>query len=213
MTKKVETLSYISKLSREAVMDEIAKHNTKLDQIRKCLAERGETLTDAQGYQTKGVAWKRKQVLAECEAWMNSTNCPDYLREDYRQKAYASCDNDYIAKVHSAFFGLKLNLTNDVEVAANGEWRVKQSVVDAKLEACRYTLTPEEVEAYHIYEQIIDLAEELHKRRYYISETFGSTNDNLERIEDEEARLEYFTMLYVMTPEEVAERKRQLGFD
>ena len=31
--------------------------------------------------------------------------------------------------------------------------------------------------------------------------------------EDEEARLEYFTMLYVMTPEEVAERKRQLGFD
>lgn len=213
MTKKVETLSYISKLSREAVMDEIAKHNTKLDQIRHCLAERGETLADAQAYQIKGVAWKRKQVIAECEAWMNSTNCPDYLREDYRQKAYASCDNDYIAKVHSAMFGLKLNLTNDVEVADNGEWRVKQSVIDAKLEACRYTLTPEEVEAYHIYEQIIDLAEQLHKRRYYISETYGSTNDNLERIEDEEARLEYFTMLYVMTPEEVAERKRQLGFD
>ena len=109
-------------------------------------------------------------------------------------------------------FGLKLNLTNDVEVADNGEWVVKQSVVDSKLEACRYTLTPEEVEAYRIYEQIVDLAEELHKRRFYISDTFGSTNDNLERIEDEEARLEYFTMLYVMTPEEAAERKRQLGF-
>ena len=213
MTKKVETLSYISKLSREAVMEEIAKHNDKLDQIRKCLAERGETLTDAQGYQTKGVAWKRKQVLAECEEWMNSTNTPHYLRSDYLARAKESCDNDYIAKVHSAMFGLKLNLTNDVEVADNGEWVVKQSVVDAKLEACRYTLTPEEVEAYHIYEQIIDLAEQLHKRRYFISETFGSTNDNLERIEDEEARLEYFTMLYVMTPEEVAERKRQLGFD
>lgn len=213
MTKKVETLSYISKLSREAVMDEIAKHNTKLDQIRQCLAERGEGYEEAKVYQQKGASWRRKEVLAECEAWMNSTNCPDYLREDYRQKAYASCDNDYIAKINSAMFGLKLNLTNDVEVADNGEWRVKQSVVDAKLEACRYTLTPEEVEAYRIYEQIIDLAEELHKRRYYISDTFGSTNDNLERIEDEEARLEYFTMLYVMTPEEVAERKRQLGFD
>lgn len=213
MTQKIETLSYISKLSREAIQDEIQRHNEKLDKIRLTLAERGETLADAQAYQTKGVAWKRKQVIAECEAWMNSTNCPDYLREDYRQKAYASCDNDYIAKVHSAMFGLKLNLTNDVEVADNGEWRVKQSVIDAKLEACRYTLTPEEVEAYRIYEQIIDLAEELHKRRYFISETFGSTNDNLERIEDEEARLEYFTMLYVMSPEEVAERKRQLGFD
>ena len=199
MTKKAETLSYISKLSREAVMDEIAKHNTKLDQIRQCLAERGEDIDDARTYQIKGVAWKRKQVIAECEAWMNSTNCPDYLREDYRQKAYDSCDNDYIAKVHSAMFGLKLNLTNDVDVTPEGKWVVKQSVIDAKLEELRYTLTPEEVEAYHIYEQIIDLAEELHKRRYFISETFGSTNDNLERIEDEEARLEYFTMLYPPT--------------
>lgn len=213
MTKKVETLSYISKLSREAVMDEIAKHNAKLDQIRLTLAEYNEDIDDARTYQVKGVAWKRKEVMAQCEAWMDATNCPDYLREDNRKKAYDSFDNDYIAKVHSAMFGLKLNLTNDVEVAPDGEWRVKQSVVDAKLEEHRYTLTAEEVEAYRIYEQIIDLAEELHKRRYYISDTFGSTNDNLERIEDEEARLEYFTMLYVMTPEEVAERKRQLGID
>ena len=213
MTKKVETLSYISKLSREAIQDEIQRHNEKLDKIRLTLAERGETLADAQAYQTKGVAWKRKQVLAECEAWMNSTNTPHYLRSDYLARAKESCDNDYIAKVHSAMFGLKLNLTNDVEVTPEGKWVVKQSVVNAKLEELRYTLTPDEVEAYHIYEQIIDLAEELHKRRYYISDTFGSTNDNLERIEDEEARLEYFTMLYVMTPEEVAERKRQLGFD
>lgn len=213
MTKKQDTLSYISKLSREAVKDEIARHNLKLDQIRKCLAERGEDIDDARTYQTRGAAWKRKEVMAQCEEWMNSTNCPDYLREDNRKKAYESCDNEYIQKVHSAMFGLKLDLTTDVEVADNGDWVVKQSVVDARLEACRYTLTPEEVEAYRIYEQIIDLAEELHKRRYFISDTFGSTNDNLERIEDEEARLEYFTMLYVMTPEEIAERKRVLGID
>lgn len=213
MTKKVETLSYISKLSREAIQDEIQRHNEKLDKIRLTLAERGETLADAQAYQTKGVAWKRKQVIAECEAWMDATNCPNYLREDNRKKAYNSCDNEYIKSVGSAFFGLKLDLTNDVDVTPEGKWVVKQSVVNAKLEELRYTLTPEEVEAYRIYEQIIDLAEELHKRRYYISDTFGSTNDNLERIKDEEARLEYFTMLYVMTPEEVAERKRQLGFD
>ena len=187
MTQKIETLSYISKLSREAIQDEIQRHNEKLDKIRLTLAERGETLADAQAYQTKGVAWKRKQVIAECEAWMNATNCPDYLREDNRKKAYESCDNEYIKSVGSAFFGLKLDLTNDVEVTPEGKWVVKQSVVDAKLEELRYTLTPEEVEAYHIYEQIIDLAEELHKRRYFISETFGSTHDNLERIKVEEA--------------------------
>ena len=67
MTKKAETLSYISKLSREAVMDEIAKHNTKLDQIRKCLAERAEGYEEAKVYQQKGASWRRKEVLAECE--------------------------------------------------------------------------------------------------------------------------------------------------
>ena len=83
MTKKVETLSYISKLSREAVSDEIAKHNAKLDQIRKCLAERGEDIDDARTYQVKGVAWRRKEVMAQCEEWMNTTCTPNYLREDY----------------------------------------------------------------------------------------------------------------------------------
>ena len=212
MTKKVETLSYISKLSREAVMDEIAKHNDKLAQIRKCLAERGEDIDDARTYQIKGVAWRRKEVMAQCEAWMNSTNCPDYLREDYRQKAYASCDNDYIAKINSAMFGLKLNLTNDVEVAENGEWRVKQSVIDAKLEACRYTLTPEEVEAYHLYLKLLDVAEELHKRRYFICDSMGSENDNLYRIEDEETQLQVFLSYYVMTPEERKQRLKELGY-
>ena len=212
MTKKVETLSYISKLSREAVMDEIAKHNTKLDQIRKCLAERGEDIDNARTYQIKGVAWKRKQVIAECEAWMNSTNCPDYLREDYRQKAYDSCDNDYIAKVHSAMFGLKLNLTNDVDVTPEGKWVVKQSVIDAKLEELRYTLTPEEVEAYHLYLKLLDVAEELHKRRYFICDSMGSENDNLYRIEDEETQLQVFLSYYVMTPEERKQRLKELGY-
>lgn len=212
MTKKVETLSYISKLSREAVMDEIAKHNTKLDQIRKCLAERGEDIDDARTYQIKGVAWRRKEVMAQCEEWMNSTNCPDYLRDDNRKKAYDSCDNEYIKSVGSAFFGLKLDLTNDVDVTPEGKWVVKQSVVNAKLEELRYTLTPEEVEAYHLYLKLLDVAEELHKRRYFICDSMGSENDNLYRIDDEETQLQVFLSYYVMTPEERKQRLKELGY-
>lgn len=213
MTNKVETLSYISHLSREAVKDEIAKHNLKLDQIRKCLAKRNENIEEAREYQNKGADWRRKQVLAECEAWMDATNCPAYLRADNKQKAYDSCDNDYIRAVASAMYGLKLDLTKDVEVAENGEWVVKQSVAEAMLEERRYTLTPEEVEAYHLYLRLLDTAEELHKRRYFMSGSYGSEADNLYRIDNEEAQLEHFLMLYVLTPEEIAERKRKLGFD
>lgn len=212
MTKKLETLSYISKLSREAIQDDIQRHNEKLDKIRLTLAERGETLADAQAYQTKGVAWKRKQVIAECEAWMDATNCPDYLREDNRKKAYNSCDNEYIKSVGSAFFGLKLDLTNDVDVTPEGKWVVKQSVVNAKLEELRYTLTPEEVEAYHLYLKLLDVAEELHKRRYFICDSMGSENDNLYRIEDEETQLQVFLSYYVMTPEERKQRLKELGY-
>ena len=212
MTQKIETLSYISKLSREAIQDEIQRHNEKLDKIRLTLAERGETLADAQAYQTKGVAWKRKQVIAECEAWMDATNCPDYLREDNRKKAYDSCDNEYIKSVSSAFFGLKLDLTNDVDVTPEGKWVVKQSVVDAKLEELRYTLTPEEVEAYHLYLKLLDVAEELHKRRYFICDSMGAENDNLYRIDDEETQLQVFLSYYVMTPEERKQRLKELGY-
>ena len=56
-------------------------------------------------------------------------------------------------------FGLKLDLATEVGVTPNGEWRVAQSVVDTMLERRRYTLTPNEVEAYRLYELLLSVAE------------------------------------------------------
>ena len=144
----MKNLSYISKFSYEVVRQQVGEHNAKLEKIRSVLAEKGEGMPEAIEYQKKGAAWKRKQVLAECEEWMNASNCPSYLREENRKKAYESCDNDYIAKVATAFSGLKLNLETEVEVNSEGEWQVAEKLADEMLESRRYTLTPEEVEAY-----------------------------------------------------------------
>lgn len=210
MTKKNDTLSYISDISREIVRDEIAKHCAKLEQIRKTLYEHQENIEDAITYQQRGADWKRKEVMAECEKWMDATNCPLYLRADNLAKARESCDNTYISKVASAMFGLKLNLATEVEVTPNGEWRVAQSVADAMLERRRYTLTPNEVEAYRLYEQLLSVAEQLHQRNYFMTTNFAG-EDCLYRIEDEVKQIDHFLSLYVMTDEERKERIEKIG--
>ena len=148
--------------------------------------------------------------MAECEKWMDATNCPQYLRADNLAKARESCDNAYIAKVTSAMFGLKLDLATEVEVTPNGEWRVAQSVADAMLERRRYTLTPNEVEAYRLYEQLLSVAEQLHQRNYFMTTNFAG-EDCLYRIEDEAKQIDHFLSLYVMTDAERKERIEKIG--
>ena len=188
-------LSYIPHISYGVVKDIVSEHNSKLDRVRKVLAEKGEGLTEAIEYQKKGAAWKRKQVLAECEEWMNATNCPSYLREENRKKAYDSCDNEYISKVATAFSGLKLNLETEVEVNSEGEWRVVQAIPDNLLEARRYTLTEEEAEAFRLYQELLSIAEKLRERNYFITSSFAG-EDCLYHQDSEEEDMEYFLNCY-----------------
>lgn len=191
----MKKLSYISKFSYEVVRQQIGEHNGKLEKIRSVLAEKGEGMTEAIEYQKKGAAWKRKQVLTECEEWMNATNCPSYLREENRKKAYESCDNEYIAKVATAFSGLKLNLETEVEVNSEGEWLVAEKLANEMLESHRYTLTPEEVEAYGLYQELLSIAKKLHERNYFITASFVG-EDCLYPCDTEEEDMQQFLLYY-----------------
>lgn len=191
----MKKLSYISKFSYEVVRNQIGVHNAKLEKIRSVLAEKGEGMTEAIEYQKKGAAWKRKQVLAECEEWMNATNCPSYLREENRKKAYESCDNEYIAKVVTAFSGLKLNLETEVEINSEGEWQVAEKLANEMLESHRYTLTPEEVEAYELYQELLTIAKKLHERNYFITASYIG-EDCLYPCDTEEEDMQQFLLYY-----------------
>lgn len=191
----MKKLSYISKFSYEVVRNQIGVHNAKLEKIRSVLAEKGEGVTEAIEYQKKGAGWKRKQVLAECEDWMNATNCPSYLREENRKKAYESCDNEYISKVASAMYGLKLNLETEVEINSEGEWQVAERVANEMLESHRYTLTPEEVEAFRLYQELLSIAKKLHDRNYFITASFVG-EDCLYPLDNEEEDMQQFLLYY-----------------
>ena len=179
----MKKLSYISKFSYEVVRDQIGVHNAKLEKIRSVLAEKGEGMTEAIEYQKKGAAWKRKQVLAECEEWMNATNCPSYLREENRKKAYESCDNEYIAKVATAFSGLKLNLETEVEINSEGEWLVAEKLADEMLEA------------YGLYQELLAIAKKLHERNYFITASYIG-EDCLYPCDTEEEDMQQFLLYY-----------------
>lgn len=202
MTKKQDTLSYISRISRDFVKRAIENHNTKLEYIRKTLAEGGEGFNKAVEYQKRGADWKRKEVIQGCRDYIERTKMPEYLQAQALQAAHDSCNNAYIQKVHSAMFGLKLNLATEVEVTDSGEWVVAKNVADAMLEKERRVLDDDEVEAYHLYQDLIRIADQLHKRHYYISDTYGSETDNLYHLDTLEADLEHFLMLRCLTPEE-----------
>lgn len=211
MTKKIETLSYISKISQDFVKRAIESHNTKLESIRKTLAEGGEGFNEAVEYQKRGADWKRKEVVQGCRDYIERTQMPEYLQAQALQAAHDSCDNDYIRKVASAMFGLKLDLATEVEVAEDGKWVVAKSVADAMLEKERRVLDDDEVEAYHLYQDLIRIADQLHERYYYISDNYGSESDNLYHLDTLEADLEHFLMLRCLTPEEKKERLAKLG--
>lgn len=211
MTKKVDTLSFISKISRDFVKREIENHNAKLEHIRRTLAERAEGIADAIKYQKEGADWRRKQTIKDCEDWMNSTNTPHYLRSDYLARAKESCDNAYISKVASALFGLKLDLATEVVVTPSGAWEVSPAVTNAMLEKERRVLDDDEVEAYNLYKQLIAIADQLHKRYYFISDTYGSEEDNLYHLDTLEADLEHFLMLRCLSPEEKRDRMEKFG--
>ena len=195
MRKTSENLSFISANSYDFVRNQIGQHNEKLEKIRSVLAEKGEGLEDAIEYQKKGTSWKRKQVLAECESWMNATNCPEYLREDYRQKAYSSCDNDFISKVSTAMYGLKLNLETEVEINSEGEWQVAEKIADEILESHRYTLSLEEAEAYGLYQELLAIAKKLHERNYFITASYIG-EDCLYPCDTEEEDMQQFLLYY-----------------
>ena len=98
---KKQNITYVSYASKMLAEAEIRDFNYRLNSIKKALATKGEdTIEEFMAYQADPTH-KRSKVLSECEAWMDASHCPDFLREENRQRAWHSLDNDFIAKMHA----------------------------------------------------------------------------------------------------------------
>lgn len=146
--------SYIHTYKAEQIRQNEQKANEGLTKLQKLIECRGESLQDCKEYAEKGAFWKVEKVMAECEDWLNKTQCPQYLRADAMQRAKESIpqeDRDYyqnLAHHLTIRFGIMssdpvISLLTDVE-EIEGKWRVSKAFVEAQMEAARYYLSDRE---------------------------------------------------------------------
>ena len=209
--KKQNNISFVPSYSEQFIKDAVVKHNLKLSAIKKILAEKGEdTLEKAIEYQSKGADFERKAVLAECAEYIKNTGMPVYLQEDAKQRAYNSCDNDFIGRLSVALRGCSLNFEKDV-IEVGGEWVIADHIREEIVAQHTYTFTDEEQKAYGIYRELCEKAKELHTMHYFLNDT-GGAEDFLCPQADITADYEQFLSYRIMTPEDRQERLRKMGY-
>ena len=179
---KKQNITFVSYASKMLADAEIRDLNYRLNSIKKALATKGEdTIEEFMAYQADP-AHKRCKVLAECEAWMDASHCPDYLREENRQRAWHSLDNDFIAKMQSLINSLPFTLNYGDIIEIDGEWNVSQSLADTMTNKYSYTLTDEEMADFELYTQLVALATRMRAKNYHFdskSLTPCDTNEQL----------------------------------
>ncbi|MBR2931121.1 MAG: hypothetical protein IKC30_00045 [Rikenellaceae bacterium] len=202
---KKENITFVSYASKMLADAEIRDLNYRLNSIRKALATKGEdTIGEFMAYQANP-SHKRDKVLADCEAWMDASHCPGYLREENRQRAWHSCDNDFIAKIQSLINSLPFTLDDGDIIEIYGEWNVSQSLADTMTNKYSYTLTDEEMADFELYTQLVALATRLRAKNYYFDSRSLTPCDTNEQLAERMIAGKRATI------EEITERSRSLN--
>lgn len=202
---KKQNITYVSYASKMLAEAEIRDFNYRLNSIKKALATKGEdTIEEFMAYQADPTH-KRSKVLSECEAWMDASHCPDYLREENRQRAWHSCDNDFIAKMQSLINSLPFTLDDGDIIEIDGEWLLSEKVANAMFDKYAYTLTDEEMADFELYTQLVALATRLRAKNYYFDSKSLVPCDTTEQLAERMMAGKRATI------EEMTERSRSLN--
>ena len=202
---KKQNITYVSYASKMLADTEIRDLNYRLNSIRKALATKGEdTIEEFMAYQANP-SHKRDKVLAEREAWMDASHCPDYLREENRQRAWHSLDNDFIAKIQSLINSLPFTLDDGDIIEIDGEWNISQSLADTMTNKYSYTLTDEEMADFELYTQLVALATRLRAKNYYFDTKSLTPCDTTEQLAERMIAGKRATI------EQMTERRRSLN--
>lgn len=207
--KKTKNISYIPYLSKQAIKEILEDYNERLERVRSLLASHNEGIKEAIEYQVKGVDWRRKQTIAECQAYIERTQMPEYLQGQALEAARASCDNKYIDRLAGVFAVVKFDLAKDV-IATPEKWEVAQHIIDKVTAEHTYTLSDKEMELFAKYKRMVEIAEELHAEFYF----FGPNLDYVDELKmqpTDEELAERFVGCARATPEQIKERMAKYG--
>ena len=146
---KKQNITFVSYASRMLAEAEIRDFNYRLNSIKKALATKGEdTIEEFMAYQADPTH-KRSKVLAECEAWMDASHCPDYLREENRQTKtnfiplfYFDKANKKLLVLEPTIYVIKqYNESLLIDIADELEKNVKNPSKQERIEQQEFTLS------------------------------------------------------------------------
>ena len=202
---KKQNITFIPYASNMQIEAEIRGLNYSLEKVKTLLSSKNEdTLEEFFEYQADP-AHKRNKVLAECEEWMNATNCPAYLREENRLRAYHSCDNDYIDKLQSLFGGMPCVFAKGDIIEVEREWVISEELMQSIKSKYAYTLSDEEMRDFEVYTKLVTLATKLRERHYYFDTRY------LQPCNSDKELAERMVAGRIATTEEMNARMRELG--
>lgn len=113
-------ISFISHSGKSLVNECVAEYNFLLWKLKSLLASKGEdSIEQAIRYQANPT-YKRDEVIRECEEYIKKTKMPQYLQAATMQKAFDSCDNEYIDELASMFDSFPLSFSNGDVVEVSG---------------------------------------------------------------------------------------------
>lgn len=146
---KNKNISFVPQATKNFIEDKLNRKITLVTDLESTLKEYGElpTLATMREYKTKGADFRRKAIIADCEAYIRKTAMPGYLQADSRKRAYDEIPDALVRGIADCLDGIDFDLTDDVVCydSERQQWAFTEAYREAELEKSRRTLTDAEM--------------------------------------------------------------------
>ncbi len=159
-----------------AAKDEVRSTENYLNEFSSTLADLGLTAGVKGLFERMeiGASAELDAAMKEVEDYIQRTRMPEYLRDDARQKARESIDEDILRKLGPLIDRFPAGLTEDDVLEADGKLRLSEAYKDRYIkEKSTFELPPEVAEDVDAFQSFLDEFEKWNEKYDMINYVYG----------------------------------------
>lgn len=159
-----------------AAKDEVRSTENYLNEFSSTLADLGLTAGVKGVFQRMeiGASAELDAAMKEVEDYIQRTRMPEYLRDDARQKARESIDEDILRKLGPLIDRFPAGLTEDDVLEVDGKLRLTEAYKERYVkERSTFELPPEVAEDVDAFQSFLDEFEKWNKKYDMINYVYG----------------------------------------
>ena len=186
-----QNYSYIGYYCRKKVSEQVEACNRRLAMLKTVMDREGEGLKEANRYDKEGWDVEIIAKQTECRKWMDKHEMPQYLRNDYLQRAIDSIGTEKLTYYQNighllpvACGAIPVDFSKDI-TENSGKWELSETYVNNILEKFRYTLSDDEMEDLRLCMEAADAIKKVKERKIKIDDLiwFDRNKDKAELAE------------------------------